>query len=317
MRKTAHGLFLNTTVANCSIYESGLMVKNALQKYANSFTIDYQEISKYGIFYNVGREYDFYVINWHPAVLNASRDSINSLPGKKIAVVLETLPNNPFPVTPPDWFNSYMVLDPTQKRTKNVYPFPRPLEIVDNLPPLLRDDIPVIGSFGFFTPGKKFEEIIEIYSNNRKQCIIRLNIPNNTYTTATHNEIKLRKYIQFLQLQVKQRPNIDLRITQNYMSKEELVRWCSQNTINSFPYYRNLTGLSAVTDQAISAGRPIAITNCETFRHLRPYISYFPEQSYEELIKSTLEGVKRMQEDWNPHNFEHVFEGLLVEQRLL
>jgi hypothetical protein len=106
---------------------------------------------------------------------------------------------------------------------------------------------------------------------------------------------------------------IDLRVTHNYMSKPDLIRWCSQNSLNVFPYYRDLPGLSAVTDQAIVSGRGMAITNCNTFRHILPYISYYPKQGYLDLTKTTLPGIKRMQKDWSNENFVLLFNELLKE----
>jgi hypothetical protein len=81
-----------------------------------------------------------------------------------------------------------------------------------------------------------------------------------------------------------------------------------------FPYYRDLPGLSAVTDQAVVAGRGMAITNCNTFRHLHKYIGYYPKETYLQLTETTVPGVKQMQEDWSNDNFVLKFKELLSER---
>ena len=150
-------------------------------------------------------------------------------------------------------------------------------------------------------------------ANKIKNCIVRLNFPIGTYTGISLN--MLINYATSLKNMAKN--GVEVIVTHNYMSKIDLINWCSENTINVFPYYRNLSGLAAVTDQAISSGRPIAITECPTFRHMHKYISHYPEQSYLELIESTPPGIKQMQKDWSPNKFREKFKELLIEQGIL
>lgn len=95
------------------------------------------------------------------------------------------------------------------------------------------------------------------------------------------------------------------------MTKDQLINWCSQNTLNCFLYDRNMPGLAATTDQAIIAGRPIAISNNETFRHLLVYLPPYPESSLKQAIETSVQGVKKMQTDWSPENFARKFELML------
>jgi hypothetical protein len=312
------GLFINAMNAHCSIYESGMMIKNAI-KLSNKFTLDYLEVIRNITnkeYYKtiIPKRYDFYVINWHHWTTPIPKDVIDLLPGKKICIILEVDENNIFPYTPSDWFNYYMVIDPTKKREKNIYPFPRPLEVEENLNQLLDKNKIVIGSFGLLTGGKNFEDII-YNANDIGNCIVRINLPGVTYMGDIGVQQRLVDYAVYLRSLAT--PNTDVRITHTYMSKSELIKWCSENTINSFPYSRNQPGLSAVTDQAISANRPIAITDCNTFRHMHPYISYYPKQSYIELIDSTPKGIEQMRKDWHPNKFKEKFEELLTEINLI
>ena len=97
------------------------------------------------------------------------------------------------------------------------------------------------------------------------------------------------------------------------MTKQELIQWCSEHSLNIFPYYRSMPGLSATTDQAIVSGRGLAVTSCSTFRHIRKYISYYPKHDYLKLSESTLPGIKQMQLDWSNENFVQRFLELLEE----
>jgi len=310
------GLFVNSKKATCSIYESGLMVYNIL-KNSSLYDLYYFENSRLintpkTVEDPVPNGYDFYVINWHCSVNAIPINIINKLTGVKICPVFEVETGDNFTLTPRDLFDIYMIIDPTKEQKSNLYPFPRPLEIIVNPKPLLDNTKLVIGSFGLHIPGKKFEEIIDVASSLKEECIIRINIYQGKYVGYQH----LNLY--FNHLAKKARGGmIDLRLTSEYMDKQELISWCSEHTINSFPYYRNSSGLAATTDQAISAGRAIAITSCNTFRHMHPYISHYPKQNYLELIESTPIGVKQMQEDWHPNIFLKKFEEVLTDGKVL
>lgn len=315
------GIFINQVKSQCSIYESGLMVYDAITLPSDPpspFTIDYVETDT-----NLGGvdrsiQYDFSLVNWHPHTLAVSQKTLSSLGCKKnIAVVLEVTKDVYLPYTP-QFFNLFMIIDPTKPRQGKFYPFPRPLEIGTNLKPLLRQDKTVIGGFGLVCPTgpalpyKRFYELVE-NANRIGNCIVRLNFPTGTFTGISLQ--MLHEYADNLKTFAK--GDTEVVVTHDYMSKQNLIGWCSQNTVNVFPYYRNLSGLSAVTDQAIASGRPLVITGDNTFRHIHQYIDHYPDHSYEELILSTPSGVKEMQEDWHPSKFKEKFIRMLSETGIL
>ena len=304
-----NGLFINQEKANCSIYESGLMIYNAIQ--SPFYKIDYMEVSKkdMNVFNYTG--YDFYIFNWHHNTLPISGDALQKVRGLKIGIVLEVGPRIIKPYMSKDLFDAYMVIDPTKEKMDKFYPFPRPLEKAENLLPLLSDK-PVFGIFGFLSPGKNFAEPIRIVAEMGIECIFRINIPEAANTGHFGSLSVLTAYGK--RLLSLGNNKIDLRVTHDYMEKPDLIRWCSQNSLNIFPYHREVPGLSAVTDQAIVANRGIAITDCNTFRHMRPYINYYPEEDFLSLTESTLPGIRQMQIDWSNENFVLRFRELLSEK---
>lgn len=312
------GLFVNSSKANCSIYEAGVMIYHAIRYNQAGFFLDYQEINRERVnSTHIYPGYDFYIFNWHYWSLPYPLQSIERLHGKKVSIILEVGTGDKFPYLRPDQpyaltsgFDAYMVIDPTKTRQGNAYPFPRPLELVGDLPPLLSESRIVLGSFGLLTGGKRFEEIIE-NANRIGNCTVRINLPPVTYMGDIGICVRLQVYRKKLEMLADR--GVDVIVTHDYMLKPALIRWCAQNTINVFPYHRDQPGLAAVTDQAISAGRPIAITNNSAFRHMLPYIATYPEQSYLELIETTPPGISRMQNDWHPRMFSERFREMMVE----
>lgn len=310
------GLFLNTKKAQCSIYESGRMIYEALSL-SDKFSLDYQEIGEDNR--EVPANYDFFAFNYHPGPMGwLNTRHINKLPGLKLTFILEVAPNNPFALCPSDDFDIYCALDPTLKiNDKRVYVFPRPLE-----PPLvshnyIEHEIPVIGSFGFATPGKGFELLIDAVNREFDRAVVRINIPQGTYADDFTWKLQRRNYADYLGELCSRlaRKGIEVQITHEYMTKTQLIEWCAYNTLNCFLYNRNQPGLSATTDQAISSGRPLAVSTNETFRHIHQYITPYPFRSLQESIENSRLEVLKMQEDWAPIKFARAFERLLEDQR--
>ena len=115
--------------------------------------------------------------------------------------------------------------------------------------------------------------------------------------------------------QIIRKPGIKLKITTDNLSKIELIKLCSTKTINCFFYNRESmfrSGLAAVTDQAISSGRPLLVTSDRTFRHIHTYLDYYPNIGIKEAIKKNKEGVLKMKNDWSQKNFLLKFEQILA-----
>ena len=190
----------------------------------------------------------------------------------------------------PDFFTAYIVIDPSIEDYGNVYGFPRPLESAVHLTKN-ENKIPIIGSFGFATEGKRWDLILEQVAEEFDFNMITIANIKDSY-----NKLKNK--------------NIKLYISHNEFTKEELVKWCSENDVNVFFYYREKThiaGLAAATDQAISSERPILVTKDPTFRHIHKYIDYYPNITIKDAIEKTQEGIKQMKEDWSSENFVNKF----------
>ncbi|HRH44917.1 MAG TPA: FkbM family methyltransferase [Pyrinomonadaceae bacterium] len=301
------GLFINCVKAQDSIFESGIMTYQCLLG-SDKFSLDYVEISQENL--SIPTNYDFYLFNYHPVTMSwLDAKSLKSLlPGLVLTVVLEVSPNNPFVFCSPNDFDGYIVLDPTLNIANNkAFAFPRPLEVIENLAPYQEKPIPVIGSFGFATKGKGFEHLIDAVNKEFDEAVVKINIPFSTYADESRN------YAQKLAEICKNRAKngIEVIVTHEFFSKPELIEWCSQNTLNCFLYDRNMPGLAATTDQAISSGRPLITSKNNTFRHLQKYIKPFPYQSLKDAIKNTEIIVKQIQKDWSAKIFREKFEDVL------
>lgn len=312
MSTEIRGLFLNTSKAKCSIYESGKMSYDCLVL-SNLYKLDYLEINQKNN--KIPSGYHFYIFNYHITTMGwLDLNCIKKIPGFKSTIVLEVNINNPFSLCPDNIFDAYLVLDPTLQSTKKyVYPFPRPLE--KNSRPITASEnkIPTIGSFGFFQgDAKGFDKIIEAVNKEFEEAEVKINILNPDWGGDGRSFAKTVKYLK----EYPTKPGVKVSITSDYLSKEDLIDWCAKNTLNAFFYNRHGHGLSATTDQAITSGRPISISTGFTFRHIHQYVKPYPFASLKESINSGAAAIKKMQEDWGQENFAKKFELVLRENNI-
>ncbi|MFN5423171.1 MAG: hypothetical protein ACK5AO_07890 [bacterium] len=301
------GLFLNNIKAQDSIYESGFMVYQSI-KNSDAYTLDYKEIDINNRKIPLG--YDFYFFNYHPTTMSwLETKSLKKSLGFVITMVLEVAPNDVFVLCPKNHFDLYCALDPTLKsKDSRIISFPRPLEDVTFDLPKIDHEIPVIGTFGFATKGKGFQHVVDAVNKEFDRAIIKLNIPYGDFVPDSE------KYAYYLANICKSRanPGIEVEVTHDFMTKEELIKWCNNNTLNCFLYDRDMPGLSATTDQAIVTERPLAVSNNTTFRHIHEYLPSYPEFSLRDSIDKSVPFVKKMKEEWRSENFMNKFKTLIL-----
>ena len=303
------GIFYNSKQSRCSIWESGYMCYNAL-KNSDIYRLDYSE-TEY-----IDNKYDFLVVNQHPHVNSwITKEMIDRFHKPNFCIVTEVSFGNNSTAIIPQYFKHYIVLDPSIKDAYNIHGFGRPLEDFDisNNPPIEKD-IPTIFGFGICTPGKEWDKIVELVQNDYDYADIHFNLIKGDWVTDDlHN-------VFFTDVNTKcnnalYKSGVKLKITSDFLTKEELIKICSIKSLNCFPYKRTnthaLTGLAATTDQAISAGRPILVTSDVTFRHTFKYVDHYPNIGIKQAIEQTQEGVLKMKEDWSSKNFLLKFEKIL------
>ncbi len=305
--KKPSGLFINCPEAQDSIFESGKMVFQCLQD-SDKFLLDYIEVDIENR--SVPANYDFYLFNYHIVTMTwlDTKRLRKSLPGLKMTIVLEVSPNDPFVLCSPDDFDAYCVLDPTLNiKQRNVFAFPRPLETTEKQFTYEHNEIPVIGSFGFATQGKGFNHVIDAINREFECAVVKINIPYSTYDNESG------KYAEQLgqMCRARAKSGIEIIVTHDFMSKPDLIKWCSQNAINCFLYDRNQPGLAATTDQAISSGRPLITSKNNTFRHIQKFIKPFPYQTLRSAIETSQQKVEQIQKEWSPEKFREKFEEVL------
>lgn len=180
------------------------------------------------------------------------------------------------------------------------------------------DDIPIIGSFGFGTPKKGFEEIVQLVQSEFNEAIIRFNIPpadfgDDNGVNALAIADRCRSLIT--------KQGIKIYITHTFLSNEDLLNFLAKNTINVFLYEsQSNRGISSVIDYALAVGKPIVVSDSTMFRHIfsaNPSIR-ISQNNLKTIIKNGTVPLQRYLLEWNEKNliwdYERIIDGVISNE---
>ncbi len=172
-------------------------------------------------------------------------------------------------------------------------------------------EIPTIGSFGFGTAGKGFERLISTVQEEFDEARIRLHIPFAAFGDSDGSEARAiaercKKLIS--------KPGIELLLSHDFLSHEQLLDFLAKNSINAFFYEENQgRGISSVIDYALAVQRPIAITKSHMFRHIYstcPSIC-IEDGKLREIMGNGFEPLLQNCREWNEENLIWDYERIM------
>jgi hypothetical protein len=245
-------LILNPISEICGVYQYGLSLQSILKKSnKHEYTIssNIEEI----------KNHDIIIFNYHEKLFNWLNDNYISYINKPCLAI------GGHDCTP-TFQNIKFVLncDSTSELSGKNIPITRPIK---NFLPLENPKRLTIGSIGFSYSSKNFEKIYSIVSEYYDDALIRIHVPQHP------NGESLQYIMQKIKLnyQIDKSNNIDIQITSNFLSDDDLISFLSSNTVNIFllpPMKGEGRGLSSSIDKALSARKPIAISDSEMYRHI-------------------------------------------------
>lgn len=235
-------------------------------------------------------------------------DEMPDLTGYDIALYNYHYATMPFITTDHTWVKHIALFHEAHlnHRFDKVIPvesLPRPLFNFSGPVPFY--DVSVIGSFGFGFPSKNFPLLATKVKKQFDKAILRLNIPFAEFGDA--DGILAKGEVEKCN-DILKGSNIELQVSHEFLNNHDLLNWCRHNSLNAFLYEQSSgRGLSSCIDYALSARKPIAVSNSEMFRHLpqeicidnftmpeiinksiRPLYGVYEENSNEKLVERIL-----------------------------
>ena len=164
-----------------------------------------------------------------------------------------------------------------------------------------------VGSFGFGTPSKCFDHVVQLVKREFDKATIRFNIPAAAFGDS--EAIEARKIAETCK-QLVAGTGITLDVNHEFLTAQQLVDFLGENTINMFCYTSDRgRGLSSAVDFAVASGRPFAVSDGTMFRHLRhvcPEV-FISKHGIRGVLEYGAEPVNRLRSLWSDENLVKSF----------
>ena len=274
-------LFVSHKKAQCGVYEFGKNITDALQHSQHYRFIRVECSSLAELQTAIAENAPVGIIyNYHPSVLpwvatkispKLYKSNIASIPIPQIGIIHEITQHVADTATnykkkllfgvashlSNSLFDFYIGLDPTLLlKNPLVYKTGRLIPSYQNNFPV--PSKPVIGSFGFGTPKKGFEKIMQLVQQEFDEAVIRFNIPAADFGDDKDG-VKARGIAAKCKSLIT-KPGVQLIVTHDYMDNKTLLDFLAKNTVNVFLYEHDMTsgkGLSSAVDNAMAVQRPV------------------------------------------------------------
>jgi hypothetical protein len=305
-------LIISHKERQCGIYQYGLNITEALE-HSSRYSFAYAECSS-------GEEVDQAVAQAHPSVIiyNYYPMTMPWLTSQitrrykvpQIGIEHEATQEEADKATT-EMFDFHLCIDPTLiERNPIVFSGKRLIPPYDGS--VTAPDVLTVGSFGFGFDDKGFERLIETVQNEFDRARIVIHMPFNdivdkegaVYALATAERCR----------GVVSKPGIELVITHDFLSKQQLLDFLAGNTLNAFFYNTDKhRGISSCIEHALAVRRPLAITKCGMFRHVlsaEPSIC-IEDSSLAQIIENGIAPLTPFYEEWSTPSFVSDYERIL------
>lgn len=298
----------------CGIYQYGVNIARALHHSKKYDFIYYECDNKWelneavkiyrpsAIIYN----YYIYTMSWLNSWIT------HSYPIPQLGIMHEVFQKEADTATN-KLFDYHLCPDPTLiERNPITFKTPRLIPDYINTKPI--PEIPTIGSFGFGSGDKGFESLIKRVQNEFDRADIHILMPFNDILDCEGTKFTLDTAEQCRKEVYKS--GINLHISHEFLSKNELLDFLASNTANAFLYdIHRYKGISSTIEYALAVHRPVIINKCGMFRHIfntKPSIC-IEDASIKKIISDGITPLLPFYNEWTQNKFIQRYEQIIDE----
>jgi hypothetical protein len=198
--------------------------------------------------------------------------------------------------------------------TPNSWAVPRPL--IENDFIFEKPVIPTVSTYGLDSGYKGFQKIVKIVNDQFDEAVIRLHISGGFY--AEKFGCPMINTLSDLCRKEMRKPNIQLQITNNFISDMDLLKFLAASSINMFLYdvvTAHKPIMASAVDYALSVKVPLAINNSNMFNHIISPPGFqsirIEDRSISDIISSGTETVDFYATKWSTAIFLKRHEDIL------
>lgn len=327
-------LFVTHKPKQCGVYEFGKSVFNVISTSAK-YNFIKTECESQDELHSAIRRYNpsAIIYNYHPSVLpwlctkiskGVYRNNISGIKPIQIGIIHEITQTVADTAT---GYGNKFILGHSSKKLNSLFDFyiaADPTLLLKNplvfktgrlIPEFNRQAaepaITTIGSFGFATPKKGFEKLVQKVQEEFDEALIRINMPAADFGDADGTNAKL---IASICQNLITKPGIKLEIAHQFMTDNELLNFLAGNSINVFMYEDTEgRGISSAVDNALAVKKPIAVSRCPMFRHIlqaKPSVCV-EENSLKTILQNGFTPLEEIAKNWTPENLRWEYERIL------
>lgn len=178
-------------------------------------------------------------------------------------------------------FDYVVVLDPTITSIPGkVFALGRPIPVYTPHQEFEHDGEIHIGSFGFALHHKQFPLLMREVNSCFDNAVLNLHMTEGRFAAGFSTGI-----LDSIKAEIT-KPGVRLNHTNAYLSEDDVVELLAQNHINALFYSwpPDNAGLSSSTDFMIAAQRPILVSDCAMFNHIRRGSFQYPLVTFTDIL---------------------------------
>jgi hypothetical protein len=299
-------LFINHSQKQCGVYQFGFHIGQVIRK-SKEFDIRYLECNSSAELaqHIITLAPKIIIYNFYPSTLGWCVNFPFIYPLIKHIIIR----HEPEPWGLPPGFQE-IYSDPTEPEIPGKWKTGRLVNTYVNAHS--EPSIPTFGSFGFVF-GKSFGWVIQLVEKEYDTAVINLHIPYAFFGDA--DGAGARKSAMEA-MTYKTKPGIQVNITHDFLEPAALIDFLARNSMNIFCYSENWgRGISSTIDYALSARRPIAITNSRQFKHLDGIKSLIciDYVSLKDILSRGNTPLEIYQQAWSEENLLKSYERILIQ----
>ncbi len=256
--------------------------------------------------------------NYYPGTMDWVPDCTNAVDPRceHVGLAHEVTHADAHAPRPP--FSRWVVTDPSFPESEVYFKTVRPVPSYAGTAQPPADGPVVIGSFGYAFPNKGFEHLVgAVVAEFGAGATLRLHLTRPHFDGGVSGRY-LAAWERWASSSAAGAFGADLprvELTTDHWDDATLLDWLASNHLNCLFYDPNPgRGVSSAVDWCVAAGRPLAITESEQFRHITGLLGTWPKWSLRDSLELAADGhnpVNLLRIDWSHANFIRDYEGII------
>jgi hypothetical protein len=207
--------------------------------------------------------------------------------------------------------DSYVYTDPMMKVEEHEYAGLPPVMYYDDIQYSKPNGTIKIGTSGIGNVTKNMPAIIKLINEQfTEDVILNLHVSNGAFVDASG---KLSESL-IDECRSLANPNVQINVNQEFLDKEDLIRWLNGNDINLYWYSTSsVYGVSSSLDRALASRKPFGVNDSSFLKHMRRDFNDLTKTPIKDIIAAGAKPLNEFYDKWNAETVLSFYERIVDE----